>query len=66
MPKDDEARRLSKAYERLRTFDERMANRGFRHFWQERNDALDQLLSRRFEKPLSEYRILDFGCGLAL
>ena len=63
MPTDDEALRLQKAYAPLRTFDERMTNRGFSRFWHERNDALSELLSRRLEKPLSEYRILDFGCG---
>jgi ubiquinone/menaquinone biosynthesis C-methylase UbiE len=59
----DEAFRLHKAYASLRTFDERMTNRGFRRLWHERNDALAELLSRRLEKPLSECRILDFGCG---
>jgi SAM-dependent methyltransferase len=59
----DEAARLRKAYAPLRTFGELMANRGFRRFFQERNDALAELLSGRLEKPLSECRILDFGCG---
>ncbi len=58
-----EALRLHKAYAALRTFDQRMANRGFRQLWQERNDALTELLSHRVKKQLSECRILDFGCG---
>jgi ubiquinone/menaquinone biosynthesis C-methylase UbiE len=59
----DEARRVLNAYASLRTLDERMTNRGFRRLWRERNDALAELFSRRLEKPLSQYRILDFGCG---
>ncbi|WP_169516616.1 class I SAM-dependent methyltransferase [Kaistia adipata] len=59
----DEALRLHIADASRRSLDERLANRGFRRLWQERNDALAQLLSTRLEKPLSEYRILDFGCG---
>ncbi|ODT19518.1 MAG: hypothetical protein ABS35_21400 [Kaistia sp. SCN 65-12] len=59
----DEALRLHKAYASRRSLDERLTNRGFRRLWQERNDALAELISHRLERPLSDYRILDFGCG---
>jgi 2-polyprenyl-3-methyl-5-hydroxy-6-metoxy-1,4-benzoquinol methylase len=59
----DEALRLHAAYASRRTFDQRMANRGFRRLWLERNEALAQLLSRHLPRPLSECSILDFGCG---
>jgi ubiquinone/menaquinone biosynthesis C-methylase UbiE len=60
----DEALRLQKAYASLKTLDERKRNPGFHRLWQERNEALAELLSCRLEKPLSECRILDFGSGL--
>jgi ubiquinone/menaquinone biosynthesis C-methylase UbiE len=59
----EESLRLRNAYAPLRTIEERMANRGFRRMWTERNDALLALLSHCPAKPLSQCRILDFGCG---
>lgn len=58
----DEATRMQNHYTKLRSFDERMTRRGFQRMFNERNEALAALLSR-LGKPLSEYNILDFGCG---
>jgi SAM-dependent methyltransferase len=58
-----EALRLHEAYASRKTFDERMANPGFRRLWLERNEVLAELLTRYLARPLAECRILDFGCG---
>lgn len=58
-----EALRIRKAYKLLRSHDERLKSPGFRIMLEERNNELGFLLSHRLEKPLSQCRILDFGCG---
>ena len=59
----DEAARLREAYAPLRTFEQRMTSPGFRRMLDERDDALAEALFHRLDKPLSECRILDVGCG---
>jgi ubiquinone/menaquinone biosynthesis C-methylase UbiE len=59
----DEATRLAQAYAPLRTFEQRMTSPGFRRMLDERDDAMAEALFHRLDKPLSECRILDVGCG---
>lgn len=59
---DNETLRMQHHYARLRSFEQRMRNPGFRCMFDQRNQALSNALLR-LPKPLSRCRILDFGCG---
>ncbi len=60
----DEVRRIRTAYaERSRTHKANDDNAGRQRMLRERSDTMQRMLDRRLERPLSELRILDVGCG---
>lgn len=64
----DEVRRIRSVYSErerklLGSIKEDEANRGNQHLLHEYRDRLARMLRERFERPLSECRVLDLGCG---
>jgi len=60
----DEVRRIRTAYaERSRTHKANDDNAGRQRMLRERSDTMQRMLDRRLERPLSELRIRDVGCG---
>jgi ubiquinone/menaquinone biosynthesis C-methylase UbiE len=59
---DSEALRVRDAYTTIRTFEQRMCNRGFRRLTKERDAAMAKLLAN-LKKPIEDCRVLDLGCG---
>jgi SAM-dependent methyltransferase len=60
----DEVRRIRRVYaEREQTHKSDKDNPGRQRLLRERNDTLESVLTKRFERPLSHCRVLDVGCG---
>ena len=60
----NEVRRIRLAYaERERTHKSNQSNPGRQRLLRERNEALERILAERFQRPLSQCRVLDVGCG---
>jgi ubiquinone/menaquinone biosynthesis C-methylase UbiE len=60
----NEVRRIRSAYaERERTHKSKEGNAGRQRLLLDRNDTLERILAQRFQRPLSQCRVLDVGCG---
>jgi ubiquinone/menaquinone biosynthesis C-methylase UbiE len=60
----NEARRIRMVYaERDRTHKSNKGNPGRERMLRERSDTMERMLGDRLERPLSEFRVLDVGCG---
>ena len=60
----NEVRRIRMAYaERERKHKSNEGNPGRERLLRDRNDTLERILAERFQRPLSQCRVLDVGCG---
>jgi SAM-dependent methyltransferase len=60
----NEARRIRMVYaERDRTHKSNEGNPGRERMLRERSDTMERMLGDRLGRPLSEFRVLDIGCG---